>query len=213
MKRAAVAIVWLFTAGGTGCATVAGGRGPDPEDQLQQGLAALAAHDYGRARPLLERTYLEHGHEPQGQAALLALAAAELDNRNPERRLGVGAELAGRYIASDSVPAWAIPAAESLFLLATELAGNDSLSAESRPAAGADLLLAAAGGGAARRPLPQSGVESVPARIQRLLAERDRERDELQKRAATAELRAATTEKELKDALAELERIRKTLKR
>jgi len=214
MKRAAVAIA-LFTAGVAGCATLRGERGPGPEERLRQGLAVLAEHDFARARPLLERVYLEHWQRPQGRQALLALAASELDSRNPERRLGVGAELAGRYLSLEPVPDWTVPAAESLYLLAIELGGRDEELARadsSRQAAEAERrdVLKALGGG---RALPQSEVESVPDRLRKLMAEHDSQRNELQQRVSALELRLATTEKELKDAQAELERIRRTLKR
>jgi len=218
MNRAALAIA-LFTAGVAGCATLRGERGPGPEARLRQGLAALAQHEYGRARPLLERVYLEHWREPEGRQALLALAAAELDSRNTERRLGVGAELAGRYISMQSVPDWTVPAAESLYLLANELGGQDEelaraeVTRQAAEAERADVLQALKSGERGSRALPQSDVESVPDRIRRLNAEHERERTELQQRVATLEQRLAATDKELKDAQAELERIRRTLKR
>ena len=211
MKRAAVAIA-LFTAGIAGCATLRGERGPSPGEGLRLGLATLAEGDYARARPLLERVYLEHGREPEGRQALLAIAAAELDARNPERRLGVGAELAGRYLSTDSVPAWAVPVAESLYLLAVELGGRDTLLApatENRQAA----PQAPRSGERGRLSLPRSEVASVPERIRRLTAAHDQEREELQKRVAALEQRLAASDKELKDAQSELERIRQTLKR
>jgi uncharacterized protein YhaN len=218
MNRAAVAIA-LFTAGVAGCATLRGERGPSPEEQLSQGLTALAAHDYPRARTLLEHVYLEHWQQPAGREALFALAAAELDSRNAARRLGVGAELAGRYLSLASVPAWTVPAAESMYLLAFELGvASDTLAkaVENRQAAEAeraDVLQALKSGEQGTRALPRSEVESVPDRIRRLTAEHARERDELQKRIAALEQRLAVSDKDLKDAQAELERIKLTLKR
>lgn len=218
MKRAAVAIA-LFTVGVAGCATLPWHRGLNAKDQLRQGLAALAQQQYSRARPLLERVYLDHWREEEGRQALLALAAAELDSRNPERRLAVGRELAGRYLSMESVPGWTVPAAEALYVLADELGGRDTLLAraeENRQAAEAeraDVLQALKSGESGRRTLPRSEVESVPERIRRLMAERDLERDELLRRNAALEQRLAASDKELKDAQAELERIRKTLKR
>jgi hypothetical protein len=216
MNRAAVAIA-LLTAGVAGCATLRGERGADPEERLQQGLAVLAQHDFARARPVLERVYLEHWQEPEGRQALLALAASELDSRNPERRLGVGAELAGRYLSMD-VPDWTVPAAESLYLLAIELGVGDEQLARAdstRQAAEAERadVLKALGNAPGGRALPQSEVESVPQKIKRLMYDHERERTELQQRATALEQRLAATDKELKDAQAELERIRRTLKR
>jgi hypothetical protein len=212
MNRAAVAIA-LFTAGVAGCATIRVEQGPDPEERLRQGLSVLAGHDFARARPLLERVYLDHWQEPEGRQALLALAAAEVDSRNPERRLGVGLELAGRYLSMD-VPDWTVPAAESLYLLAFELGGVDEKLAQAdstRLAAEAERqdVLKALGTGRGGRELPQSEVESVPQRIDRLM----KEKAELQQRVTTLEQRLAVADKELKDAQAELERIRRTLKR
>ena len=217
MKQA-VAIAFL-TAGVAACATLRGDRGPNPQAQLSQGLAALAAHDYTGARPLLERVYLEHWQEPAGREALLALAAAELDSRNAERRLGVGAELAGRYLSQESVAAWTVPAAESLYLLAVELGGRDEDLAradstrEAAEAERADVLRALGASPATGRALPQSEIESVPDRIRRMKAEHEQELAALQERLSTLEEKLATTDKELKEANAELERIRRTLKR
>jgi len=216
MKRAMV--IAFLTIGVAACATLRGVRGPSPKDELRQGLTALAAHDYVGARPILERLYLEHLHEPEGREALLALAAAELDSRNADRRLGVGAELAGRYLSLASVPGWTVPAAETLYLLAEELGEGDEELARAdstRQAAEAEWadVLRALDSARGSRALPQSEVESVPDRIRHLNAMHEQEVAGLQERVNTLAERLAAKDKELKDAQAELERIRRVLKR
>jgi chromosome segregation ATPase len=216
MKRAMV--VAFLTIGVAACATLRGERGPSPKGQLRRGLTALAAHDYVGARPVLERLYLEHPQEAEGREALLALAAAELDSRNADRRLGVGAELAGRYLSLESIPGWTVPAAETLYLLAEELgegyaelarADSTRQAAEAERADALQAISLARGG----QPLPQSEVQSMPHLIRRLNAEHEEEVAGLQERVNTLQERLAAKAKELKDAQAELERIRRVLKR
>jgi len=216
MNRAAVGVACL-TAVVAGCATLRVGERRDADGRLDRGLAALAANDFATAKPLLEGVYLEHWQEPVGQRALLALAAAELDSRNVQRRLWVGAELAGRYLSLDHAPAWSIPAAETLYLLALELGAREEELAraeETRQAAEAERADALQALSTTQRPeLPRSERESVPAMIRRMTAEHAREKTELQKRVSTLEERLAAREQELKDAQEELERIRRTLRR
>ena len=190
----------LLCASIAGCAVLRPERGPGPEEQLEHGLAALEVQDYAAAHRLLEPLYRQYWQEPGGQRALLALAASELDSRNPERRLADAADFSARYLGIPDVHAWTIPVAESLFLLAQELGAQEEAAAKAA-AERADEEAA--------RNLPESTRESVPARIRRITTERD----DLQRRLQAAEQRLATREKELQDAQQELERIRKTIKR
>ena len=201
MIRAAVCIA-LLSAGIAGCALLRPEpQERDPAEDLELGLEAMAAQDFGRARTLLDRVYRLHWQESVGQHALLVLAAAEIDPRNNERRLAVASDLAGRYLNVPEPPRWTIPLAESLYLLAVELgAQEEQLERAEAERARAERAL---------RNLPQSQRETVPARLRRLA----NERDELQRRLTQAEQRLATREKELRDAQQELERIRKTIKK
>lgn len=197
----------------SGCAALRGGGEPSPQARLDEGLAALEQRDFVKARAVLDPLYRAHWDRPVGRQAMLALIAAELDSRNPERRLAAAADLSARFLNIDGIADWQVPVAESYYLIALELGANEErlarAEAKSEQAqqerAEVQQALSAADGG---RKLPTSDRESVPARIRRLTGERD----EAQRRAAAAEQRLAAREKELQEAQQELERIRKTLK-
>jgi chromosome segregation ATPase len=192
----------------SGCAALRGGPEASPERQLEQGLSALEARDYNRARALLDPLYRAHWEEPVGQRAMLALIAAELDSRNPERQLAAAADLSARYLNIEDIPGWHIPLAESLYLMAQELGANEERLARAEANAERAQRELAAAEEAGGRELPTLTRETVPQRIRRLTAERD----SLQRRLAATEQRLAARDKELNDAQTELERIRKTLK-
>jgi hypothetical protein len=62
-----------------------------------------------------------------GQQALLVLAAAELDPRNPERQIELAAEFAAHFLGLPNRAAWAQPLAESLYLLSMEIGASDAI--------------------------------------------------------------------------------------
>ncbi len=113
-----------------GCAALQVEREPDPEEKLVEGLAALDRRDYRAAFEPLSWVYTRYWNEPVGQRALLALTAAELDPRNPSRRLDVGADLAGRYLRLPGIAAWTEPLVETVYLLALELGAAEERVAE-----------------------------------------------------------------------------------
>lgn len=205
MGRAAL-LTALGTAAITGCAAFSMERGPDPRDRLHEGVMALEAQDYARAQRLLEPVYLEHWREPVGRRAMLALIAAELDSRNPDRRLWAAADLAARLLNVPEIESWLIPIAESYYLLAVELGANEERLAR------ADSARVAAEARAARaeanRRLPASARESVPARLSRV----ESQRATLESRLEEAEQQLAARTAELREARQELERIKKTIK-
>lgn len=188
-----------------GCATLRGVRGgPSPESELMRGLSALRAQQFDTARLVLEPVYRMNWQEDVGQQALLALAAAELDPRNPTRRLWAGAELAGRLLSIEQAPAWAAPVAETLYLMAMESGASEAELDKAREA----RAMAEDEASAARRTALRLTGESFPAQIRKLNdanAALDKKVDQLQRS-------LAAREKELKDATSELERIKKTLK-
>jgi hypothetical protein len=193
-------LLLLGTVGLSGCAAVAAIRGDNPRDQLEAGAAAVVAQEYLRARGLLEPLYYDRPLETVGQTALLVLLAAELDNRNPDRRLWAAADMAGRLLAGEPAEPWMVPLGETYYLLAMELGA-----AEERIAA-AESARATAESRA--RQLPASTQESVPARVGRVTTERDQARrqvDQLQQQ-------LATRERELRETRAELERIKRTIR-
>jgi hypothetical protein len=203
MTRAALLLA-LSMSGLVGCAALGLSAEPDPRDQLRRGIAALETRDYTAARGFLEPLYRERWREPVGQQALLALIAAELDNRNPQRRLWAAAEMSARLLSIPEVPTWMVPLAESYYLLAIELGAQEERVARAdaaRAAAEAEFA-------AAVRELPSSTLESVPARISRITTERET----LRKRVTDLEQQLATRDKELRDTKQELERVKQTIR-
>lgn len=203
MKRAALLLA-LTTAGLTGCAALSFARQPDARAQLNQGVAALEAQDYTGARALLEPLFRERWQDRVGQQAMLALIAADLDNRNPNRRLWAAAEMAARLLSIPELEPWLIPVGESYYLLALELGAQEERLARAdaaRAAAEAEVA-------AVERELPASAVESVTARINRVT----RERESLMRRVSQLELEAEARTKELNDTKQELERVKQTIR-
>lgn len=203
MKRAAL-LLSLMTAGLTGCAALSFARQPDARAQLEQGVAALEAEDYAGARALLEPLYRERWQDRIGQQAMLALIAADLDNRNPNRRLWAAAEMAARLLSIPELEPWLIPVGESYYLLALELGAQEERLARAdaaRAAAEAEIA-------AVERELPASAVESVTARINRIT----RERESLARRVTQLEQEAEARTKELNDTKQELERVKQTIR-
>ncbi|HEX6309039.1 MAG TPA: hypothetical protein VFZ69_12670 [Longimicrobiales bacterium] len=203
MRRAAV-LVALCTVVMNGCGLLALSSEPDPGEQLNAGVAALASQDYARARALLEPLYREHWRSRVGQQALVALIASELDNRNPQRRLWAAADMAARLLTIDELQPWLVPVGESYYLLSLELGAQEERLARAdsaRAAAEAEVAAAA-------RELPASTLESVPARINRITTERDA----LRRRVTELEQLAEARDKELRDTKQELERVKQTIR-
>jgi vacuolar-type H+-ATPase subunit I/STV1 len=203
MRRAALLLA-LTMAGLSGCAALSMKRQPDARAQLNQGVAALEAQDYAGARALLEPLYREHWQDGVGQQAMLALIAADLDNRNPDRRLWAAAEMAARLLSIPELEPWLIPVGESYYLLALELGAQEERVARAdaaRAAAEAEVA-------AAERELPASAAESVPVRINRITTERDG----LLRRVSELEEQAEARDKELRDTKQELERVKQTIR-
>ena len=148
----------------------------------------------------LEPLYMDHWREPVGQRATLALIAAELDARNPQRRLWAGADLASRLLTMPDVQPWIVPIAETYYLLALEMGAQEERLAR------ADSARAAAEQ-RARVQLPPDRP-TVNQRLNQVAAERDAQK----KRADQAETALATKERELRETKAELERIKKIIK-
>jgi hypothetical protein len=203
MKTRAALLLALGTASLTGCAALSLSRQPDPKVQLEQGVAALHAGDYTAAREHLEPVYREHWQEPVGQRALLTLIAAELDGRNPDRRLWAAAEMAARLLNIEQLETWMVPTAESLYLLAVELGAQEERLAQANSArAETEAAVAAARG------LPASERETVPAQIRAIASERDA----LRRRVGELEQLAATRERELRETRQELERVKQAIR-
>jgi hypothetical protein len=191
----------------TGCATLRAvtDRGPtESEQRLEQGLTALKAGEYESAYEHLLWVAGNHEAEAVGRQALLALTAAELDPRNPNRRLGVAAGLAARYLRGEAPGGWTEPVAESIYLIALELGALEERVAQAEAERLAAERRARTGGSAQASPpraLPTLPGRTVPDRIRDVEAERDR----LRQRVTQLETRLARSEQEL-------ERVRRTLR-
>jgi hypothetical protein len=174
-----------------GCAAL-GRSTPDPELRLQLGLAALAENDVAGARPHLDWVYRNYPAQAPGHQALLALIAAELDPRNPDRSLWTSADLAAQLIGAAGAPAWSRPVANTLYLVALELGAS-----EERAAAAQQKV-----------DMPRFDGPSLAAQMRELEEERD-----AQKRRADAQAQQIEQlEKEIREKNAEIERIRRTIR-
>jgi hypothetical protein len=104
-----------------GCATLGGLDRPGAETALRHGLESYEQQDFQTAYDQLSWIYANFWDRPVGERSLLALAAVELDPRNPGRRLREGADLASWYPTLPFRSAWQIPVSRTLEGLAREL--------------------------------------------------------------------------------------------
>jgi hypothetical protein len=112
----------LLAVGLAGCATLfQTGSEPRPEPIAERGLAALERGEYEAAIADLEWVATHFPDRPAGRYALLALAAAELDPANPQRRPDAGAELLASFRAMEENPRWTVPLANTLRGVVLEL--------------------------------------------------------------------------------------------
>jgi hypothetical protein len=208
--RARPLLVALSAAGVTGCAAIAHSSNVDPRDQLAHAAAALEAQDYARARELLEPLYFQHWMEPVGQQAQLMLIAAELDGRNPNRRLWAAADMATRLLQIPSVEPWVVPLAESYYVLAVELGATEErvALAEAARADAEERAVRAERASTPPRRLPTTTRETVPAQLRRV----NRDRDELKRQVEQLQQQVEERDRDLREARQELERIKKTIK-
>jgi hypothetical protein len=204
-------IVLLALVGGNGCAMLRPTDRPDPGAELELGLAALAAGDYARANAHLYPLYRSHWEQPVGQRALLALIAAEIDPRNPDRRLWSTQDMAERYMQIADAPEWTHPVAESFYMLAAELgAAEERVARAEAERARAEREAAAAqrqSPPAARRSLELPGP-TVPQQVGAIT----RERDELRQRVQQLQNEVSQRDRQIRERDQELERIRRTIR-
>lgn len=93
----------------------------DASHRLERGLAALDAGLYLEAFDDLAWVQAHCPDRVAGARAVAALAAVELDPRNETGRPGLGTALLGRFIQDPARPEWAVPLAETSYLLARAL--------------------------------------------------------------------------------------------
>jgi len=220
MRRSGVVIPVLLLAGlsATGCARRQPPPEPveDPETRLGLAVSELSRGAYDAATRELAYVHLRYSPQTVGWKAMLLRIAAELDPRNKEGRPAAAARIAAHALESDARPDWIAPLAETLYLLAQDIAAPDSTPVHvvlpgpwALPANAAD---SASGGGtvkaAAARPLPELPRPALAVRLLDAEAERDR----LARRVARLEEELARKDQELLKLTQELERIRKTLR-
>ncbi len=188
------------------------------EKEFVRGLVSLKLGDYEQAREAISHVVESCHASTIGAQALLALAAIELDPRNPDRDPATARGLAERYLSLSAKPAWTEPAIETLYLLAVDLGGGT----ESEPIEGKAVAEPAPGyaptevglGGVPTGCEPSSDVPMVgtllaPALTGEPVVDRlaglERDRVRLRQQVARLERQLAELERELK-------RIRETLK-
>lgn len=190
---AAVALALVVSA----CATV-NIFGDRAEQRLSEGLTALEQNDFETGTREVGWVALNYHREEIGRRALLVAAAAEIDPRNPKRRLAYGADLAATYLRQpEKTPDWLGPVAQALYLSALELGAAEERVAQAEQRAEE-----------VERKLPELPSPSVTSRLREAVTERDR----LSRRVEQLEKDLAERTKKLSDTEKELERIRKTLK-
>lgn len=135
MRKSVCCSVLLLTAALSAC-SLAGGAGSPSGDAgrrraLEYGLLALDDGDYAAAAAQLAPVAAICPTDDLGARALLLLAAAELDGRNPDGRANAAAELAA-FQLSRSGDEWSGFMASELYMIALDL-GADPIALEDIP--------------------------------------------------------------------------------
>jgi outer membrane protein assembly factor BamD (BamD/ComL family) len=192
MTRAAIfAAVGVTTI--TACATLRPSKPSDNDLRFNNGVKALNSGDFATAESTLNTIVQAGTTEQLNQRALLVLAAAQMDPRNPNRKIESGAQLAARFLLLPERDLWVDPIAQTLYLLGLELS-----QAEQRADRAEQQAEQAQ---AKQRELPKLTGPTVSARIKAV----EQERDRLAKRVSSLEEQLAQSQREL-------ERIKKTIK-
>jgi hypothetical protein len=173
-----------------GCASLLPG-GTTPDLIAERGLDALERGEYGAAIADLSWVATHHAERPAGRYALLALAAAELDPANPERRPDEGADHLARFRAMEDNPRWTVPVANALRGVHLELRDTEERATTAERAAAE-----------AQQAARSASRDATQARSQH---------SSLGNRVAELELELAETQRQLTRARSEIERMRRTL--
>jgi hypothetical protein len=188
MKRQAIPALAVLAL--VACATVRS-RPDEASVHYEAGLQALARHDFSSAIDHLDDA--TRADDPTiVERALYLRLVAELDPRNPERRLDVAAERASQM--RDSLQPGTVEwmTADALSHLASslrEMQDEQAITVTQRDVAAAQ-------------------VESLTARLDSL----GMQRDSVRRRMGQLEQAHAELEKELKEKTAELERIKRVIR-
>ena len=135
---ALLAVLLAACAAGPGTGELAHGGYPA---HLSDGLRALREGDYAAASSTFRWLASRCEAGPQGRQAVLLLASANLDPRNPGASPDEGARLAAAFLGMPGADAGERAVAETLYLLALELGAGIPASPESRSAAGSSSYL------------------------------------------------------------------------
>ena len=176
------------------------------EERFAVGLSAAQKGDYVTANEEMGWVVERYGDEDVGRRALLAVAAIEMDPRNRQRRLALGADLIGSYLRLANNPDWVIPVANTLYLLSMEMGAAEERVAQAE----AEKKEAERRYEEVDRDLPRlpDPGATMPARIKSVKDERDR----LARRVEQLQEELLDRDKKLAEKDKELERIKKTLK-
>lgn len=121
-----LALALLFAGISWGCASFSSEppERPDAGSRLAEGEAALDDGRFAEAYWIFRKLASSCEAGEEGSEAILLLATAELDPRNPARFPPGAAYLAARYLQVSSLAVTARAAAESLYLLALDLGAS-----------------------------------------------------------------------------------------
>jgi hypothetical protein len=188
------------------CATFGSYFDSRADQRLTVGLAAYERGDYVTANEELGWVVERYGDQVIGRQALLAVAAVEMDPRNPQRRLNLGANLLESYLRLEHQPDWVLPAAQTLYLMSMEMGAVEERVAQAE----AGKQEAERRFQEVERDLPTlpDPTATVSARLRAFKDERDR----ALKKVEQLEVQLVERDKKLVETEKELERIRKTLK-
>jgi hypothetical protein len=108
------------------CATLGfgGGESAGTRERLARATVALDRADFGSATADLRWVAARCRSGKRARTALLLLAAAELDVRNPERSPDRARRYAEAYLSLPGIPEEELPVGRTLYLLAVDLGGT-----------------------------------------------------------------------------------------
>lgn len=136
--------------------------GGGPGEAFREGLTALEGTRTEEGMRQLERVRRDCGTAPLGQQAVLVEAAAALRGGDGERDPQRAAVLTAAFLRQPSPPAWGVPIAESLQLMAQELGASPPSREATRDILGGDEGAGGAMGGCGARWEPARTVTMVP---------------------------------------------------
>lgn len=124
-RTAAMAVVGPALVVAAGCGALRSpGSAPEAAERLRAGAAALEEGDFTAAVADLRWAAVRCAAGRYGRNALLMLAVAHLDPRNPSRAPSLAAEYSGQYLLLAETPPELRSVARAVYLLALESGGR-----------------------------------------------------------------------------------------